>query len=330
LINDTIADGHYGCFRVMRTIERLAAGNGMAITARSPVHGDWQKDRAVVAAMSDADIVIVNGEGTVHSNRPDAKRLVRVGEYCAAAGKPAVLINTSWFDNGQALAEMARGFAIIAARESESERQLKASGLDCVRMADLALHEPVAGAARRNGLGVTDSVLADMALGLDRLRRSRNGVPVNLFYGRRGLSGLRFFLRLYGARQNLGSPGALAASARAAATAYGSQMDSIDALLERIGKLELLVTGRFHAAIFALASLTPVLAVESNTPKISATLKDAGAAPWRVRRDADFDEETVRNASRWSGEEEANIRDFLSDNRRRQAELFKDMAALAS
>jgi polysaccharide pyruvyl transferase WcaK-like protein len=330
LINDTVADGHFGCSRVVGAIETLTAENGISIIGRSPVHKDWQSDQSVLSAMSEADAVLVNGEGTIHDDRPAARRLAGVADYCASIGKPAVLLNASWFSNGPDLLDMARRFAIIAVRESESEKQLRDAGLTCRRMADLALYEEIQPLPRSNRVGVTDSVLSDVALQLDLFRRRHKGEIVNLFHGQDGIAGFRFFLQLFGARRALGDPVRLSKAVRAAIAFYRSQMPTDDSLLKEIAQLTLLVTGRFHAAIFALATLTPLLAVESNTPKISATLKDAGVDPWRVRSDAGFDAELLQRASRWTGDEEANILDFLSDNRARQKQLFKDIAALAA
>lgn len=330
LINDTSADRHYGCDRVIGTIERQTAANGMTIIARSPVHYDWREDSKIVEAIARADIVLVNGEGTVHSGRSAARNLVSVAEHCSGSGKPAILFNTCWFDNGPELADMARDFALITVRESESERQLKAAGLDCRCIADLALNGSIEPSPQRSDIGVTDSALSDVALELDLLRRRIGGLPVTLFHGQKGAVGLRFFLRQYGARRLLGRPAALVRAIRASAATYACQAPSTEALIGKISGLELLITGRFHAAIFALAAMTPVLAVESNTPKISATLADAGIEPWRTQSTVAFDDNLVRRASAWSSDEKANIRDFLSDNRKRQSQLFKDLAALAA
>ena len=330
LINDTLADSHYGCFRVVHTIERLASENGISIIGRSPVHTDWRGDSAVLSAIDESDIVLVNGEGTIHHDCPAARRLVAVADHCAAAGKPTVLLNASWSSNSDELARSARNFSIISARESESERELQAAGLTCRRMADLALYGDIAPAQRNGGIGVTDSVRRDIALDLDRLRRSCGGKAINIFYGRSGLSGIRFFLRAFGVRQALGDPLRLARTVRAAHDFGKCQMPAEADFIAGIARLGLLITGRFHAAIFSLASLTPLLAVESSTPKISATLADAGVEPWRARTDTEFDVDLLRSAARWHGDEESNIRDFLSDNRTRQAELFKDISSLAA
>jgi polysaccharide pyruvyl transferase WcaK-like protein len=45
--------------------------------------------------------------------------------------------------------------------------------------------------------------------------------------------------------------------------------------IDRVSRLSLLVTGRFHAVCVALAAGTPFLAVESNTHKIASLIEDA-------------------------------------------------------
>lgn len=280
--------------------------------------------------MQRADIVLVNGEGTIHQDRPAGKALVSVADYCASLGKPSVLLNASWYSNGPDLSASARQFAIVSARESESERQMQAAGIQCRRMADLALYGEIAASPRTNRIGVTDSVRGAIALELDHLRRSMNADIVNLFYGQTGISGLRFFLRHFGFRQAIGKPLVMTGIIRAALAFQRRQTSDTDDFLALVSRLKLLITGRFHAAIFALASLTPLVAIESNTPKISATLRDAGVAPWRVCSLDALDMDLVRSAEQWHKDEEVNIRDYLSDNRSRQAQLFKDIAALAS
>lgn len=330
LINDTLADRHHGCRGVVQTIEKLASDNGISIVGRSPVHSDWQNDAAILSAIRAADIVLVNGEGTIVHDRPAARKLVDVADHCARLGKPAVLLNTSWFFNGKDLAESARGFAIIAARETTSASNLRAEGLDCRVVADLALHRPIESGARANRVGITDSVCAETALELDGLRRKFGGEIVNIFYGRRGVGGLRFFIRAFGGRQALADPLKFTRVFRAAQAFLCSQIGSEDEFLDLIGCLRLLITGRFHAAIYALSSLTPLLALESSTPKISATMKDAGLLEWRVATVSKIDPDLLDSASQWHGDEEDNIRDFQSDNRARQKQLFRDIAALAA
>ena len=330
LINDTLSDGHFGCHRVVRTIEKLANDNGITICERNPVHADWQDNSAILKAIEATDIILVNGEGTIHHDRQAGRNLVEVANYCAQAGKPSVLLNASWFSNSSELADSARNFTLISVRESESASQLRAAGLDCRVTADLALHEAINPRSRTGATGVTDSVCSKTALELDLLRRESDGEVINIFHGRRGVSGFRFYVRAFGGQKAITDPAKTIPIFRAAQAFYRSQFRKEEDFLNRIAQLELLITGRFHAAIFSLTSLTPLLALESSTPKISATLKDAGVANWRVTLASDIDRDLLGSASRWHKDEEDNIRDFLSDNRLRQTQLFKDIAALAA
>jgi polysaccharide pyruvyl transferase WcaK-like protein len=100
--------------------------------------------------------------------------------------------------------------------------------------------------------------------------------------------------------------------------------------MAKVAALGLLVTGRFHAATFALAAGTPVLAVESNTHKIGATFEDAGLAPWRRIAPADLDVALLTRAARWEPEEQGALADFLADGRRATGALFDDLARLAA
>ncbi len=330
LINDTLSDRHFGCHRVIRTIEGLAAEHGIKIVERSPVHVDWQSNASVIDAIESADIVLVNGEGTIHHDRPAARSLVSVADYCAGIGKPAVLFNASWFSNSPDLAESARNFALISVRESESANQLRSANIDCRVVADLALHDIINPGSRSRITGVTDCVCSKTSLELDHIRRQSGGEIINIFYGRQGIGGLRFFLSAFGGKKAIGDPAKMISIFRTARAFYRSQFAREKDFLDRISQLGLLITGRFHAAIFSLCSFTPLLAIESSTPKISATLKDAGLAGWRVTRASNIDRDLLQSASYWHSHEEENIRDFLSDNRARQTQLFKDIAALTA
>ena len=62
LLNDTRVDHHLGCQTVIESIYRLAAENGIDVALAAPAHRDWQKNEAVVRAVGDADLVIVNGD----------------------------------------------------------------------------------------------------------------------------------------------------------------------------------------------------------------------------------------------------------------------------
>lgn len=325
LVNDTSSERHHGCDRVVGTLEALARRYGMEVVVRVPVHADWRDQAAQLARTR---LVVVNGEGTIHHDRPAARRLIELAPYLRDRGVPAALINATWYANGPALVEDARAFSLIAVRESHSQAALEEAGVPCRRVVDLALHPAVAPQKRRSLRRFTDSVRPDQTVALDRLRRRFGGEPLAILHSHhRATEVLGFFRSAAIHRQR--SPRAALRVTRAALAQLRAQRRTAADFDADVASARLVVTGRFHAAIIALAAETPLLAVESNTPKLSATLADAGLSPWRVVRPEEVDEELLVRAERWEADELANVRRFVAEERRRQEELFADLRELA-
>lgn len=330
LINDTRADLHHGCWRVMRTLESQLARVGLAVTRRAPAHADWRKDPAMADAIGKAALVIVNGEGTIHHDRPAGEALLAVGAAARAAGVPSALINASWDANGPAYTRALADFTLVSARETRSAAQIAAAGLTARVVPDLSLFETVPPPAARSGVGFTDSVLRDVALQLEAARHRLGGVALPIHFNAPGLKGSLRNLRDGVARRDLADPGFLIRSITARLAWRAAETRDEADYMAKVAALGLLVTGRFHAATFALAAGTPVLAVESNTHKIGATFEDAGLSAWRRIAPAGLDAALLARAARWEPREEAALADFLADGRRGTLALFDDLAKLAA
>lgn len=330
LINDTRADLHHGCWRVMRTLEGQLARVGLAVAARAPAHADWRKDPAIAEAISKAALVIVNGEGTIHHDRPAGAALLAVGAAAKAAGAPSALINASWDANGPAYERALADFTLVSARETRSAAQIQAAGLTARIVPDLSLFEPVSPPPARAGVGFTDSVLRPVALDLEAARKRLGGLALPIHFNAPGLKGSLQNLRDGVARRDLADPAFLARSIAARLAWRAAETRDEADYMAKVAALTLLVTGRFHAATFALAAGTPVLAVESNTHKIGATFDDAGLASWRRIAPADLGPDLLDRASRWEPDEATALADFLAEGRRKTIALFDDLARLAA
>ena len=329
LINDTRADLHHGCWRVMRTLEGQLARVDLEVVARAPAHADWRKDPAIAEAIGKAALVVVNGEGTIHHDRPAGEALLAVGAAARSAGVPAALVNASWDANGPAYTRALTDFTLVSVRESRSAAQIQAAGLAARVVPDLSLFEAVAPPAVRAGVGFTDSVLRGVALDLEAARKRLGGVALPIHFNAPGLKGTLRNLRDGVAKRDLADPAFLIRSIAARLAWRAGETQGEADYMAKVAALALLVTGRFHAATFALAAGTPVLAVESNTHKIGATFEDAGLAPWRRIDPADLDAALLARAARWEPGEEASLADYLADGRRKTTALFDDLAGLA-
>jgi polysaccharide pyruvyl transferase WcaK-like protein len=98
--------------------------------------------------------------------------------------------------------------------------------------------------------------------------------------------------------------------------------------IEQIARLELLVSGRFHACTLSLGARTPFVAVPSNTGKILALVEDVGLQRWRA--DVRLHAPDINDARLlgWQAGELAAVSDYLAHARSSAESLFADIRAL--
>jgi polysaccharide pyruvyl transferase WcaK-like protein len=328
LLNDTRNDRHHGCMTVFETIVRLCRENGIELIGTAPAHHDWRANPSIRRAMEGADLIVVNGEGTIHHDRPAGEWLLAAGRHAQLLGKKAVLINMTWHENGARYVELASHFDLVSVRESRSAEELALAGIFPRIVPDLALYRQAPRGLSRDGTGYTDCVVAPAALALYRQMAKLRAKPISLLYGRQTPSDFMISLRRFLPGWTAFNPHAAANALRGAFTDFRSQLTDRDALLAWVASRRLIVTGRFHMLIFALAARTPVLTVRSNTHKIESTLADAGLAPWRCVDAASIDATVVERASFWDDDEERQLEAFIADGREKMRQLFADVRAL--
>lgn len=324
LVNDTRVDCHHGCTRVIEAIHRLADANGIAIIAAAPAHHDWRLNPEFMRAFDRATLVIVNGEGSIHHNRPAAEPLLAAGALASARGKRSALINFSWFANDDRMAQGLKSFDIVSARESASVDAVQVARPDCRMVPDLSLYGSDADSELRSGIGFGDSVLIDRSRALLDACDRVGGTFVPIRYGSMFRLGRSFF-----SRDALTSPSQLRTAARIA-LAHARRRDAdADSFVRSLAQLRLLVTGRFHGVTLAMCAHTPVLAVPSNTGKIEELLSDAGLDAKRLIDPRQLDRQRADEASRFSDRERRNVARYLTAARENAEALFRDLKALA-
>jgi polysaccharide pyruvyl transferase WcaK-like protein len=331
LLNDTRIDLHHGCTTVIETIDTLAARSGIKVIAKSPAHSNWRADPEITSAIDRADLVIVNGEGTIHHDRPAGIKLLEVGEYAKSKNTKAALINSTWQANCADSLRALDNFDIVTVRESASQGELAGHGVEARRIPDLALyHEPPV-SPERKGVGYCDSVQGPKALELYKKMWALDGEPLPIVQlPLDPMTSLRWLLRYGASKSAIFNPAHAMPALRAALQDYREQEPSRDVTTAEVAAKRLVVTGRFHMLIFCLGARTPMLALSSNTHKNEATLADAGLEPWRlIDKPSDLDAAMLERAAQWHGDEAANLDRFLSEGRGAMETLFADLATLA-
>ena len=267
LINTTFHIGHHGCTLVDRQLGELASEAGMAIVAKLPIHSDWER-----LAPADFDVVIVNGEGSLHHDTKAARRLAEVPKWAHARGRPCYLVNSVYESNGPEVAAGVAGYNAIYARDELSRRALKEAGIAASAVPDITLSwQPRASGGKGRRVVVTDSTV-------EAANRQLHGMAQAI--GARYLPLMaqppwdepqrrwRYALKRLAA--HAAPPGLWRDRWRGLIPDFDA---FVDWLTTNAG---LIVSGRFHGVCIALDLGIPVLGVRSNTWKVEALLAGAG------------------------------------------------------
>lgn len=329
VMNDTSGRLHHGCTRVMRMLVAGLEAQGLQISARSPARHDWAKDPDFLLHLGRADLIVINGEGTLHHGRPAGRALLEVTSHPARGQTPVALVNALYQDNPAGWSEYLADCALISARDPESARAIAAAcpGAPLRQVPDLSLADGAAPQpGPRNGLVVGDAVrigtrrrltLAAARLGAKEVlptktRRGQHRFHPGIGAALRWLAGAG-----YNAVFPFGTPPLTLAR------------DEAD-YLARLGQAQMHLTGRFHAVCLSLVTGTPFLAVTSNSWKIEALLSDAGLGPDRILPLDRLSTVTEADLLRpFTEAETASITAFLQRAETTAAELFADLANLA-
>jgi len=328
LINDTRIDQHHGCLIAVSAIYKLAERHGIQIVASSPAHLDWKTDEIFVNAAKCADIIIINGEGTLHHERPAGYWLLEAAPWAQRNGIPIVLINATWQANSQDMLDKLQYFDLISVRESCSAKEILDAGFSCLTVPDLAMLFDWKSGSNRHGIVFTDCVIGNHARELNRLRRTHGGSPLNLLFARTGLKDITQSLKRFLDRDDLLNIHKLLGALAATRSDYYSQVVQTDQFVDAMCSSNLLVTGRFHAMIIALATRSPFLAIPSNTHKIEATIRDAGLESWRHVEINNIDSETMDRCANWQNHELETLENFLRTSRKDMDKLFEQIRLL--
>lgn len=339
VVNDTRVDLHHGCNSVMSSIGQLLFKNGFKVSMFWPAHANWQNSKAFHDALSNAEILVVNGEGTIHHDAYSGDLLLRLGEEAARRGIPAVLINTGWESNSSDFIRKLSFFDIVAARDTHSANLMSASGNEVRVVPDLSFWfsqnfgpgftngEMI----ERCGIGVTDNVHVSKSLQLAKLRRKLNGEAICINYGYEGLYGWLHFVRdALSLRRDFMSPNKLLSVIIHRHQLWSRRYRNEGDFIAALSKLQLLVSGRFHACTLAISTGTPVIAQSSNTHKITSLFHDVGLDVWRLDYPFDGLEFMDENEYAWSAGELRNIERYVERAELEAENLFSDISDLVS
>ncbi|MBR9651245.1 polysaccharide pyruvyl transferase family protein [Thalassovita aquimarina] len=326
ILNDTSTRYHHGCARVVRLLLDGLRREDVTVLARSAARNDWERDADFLSALERADLVVINGEGTLHHGAAAGERLLKIADFVPAQGKKLALINAMYDQNPPQWAELLNRFDILSARDSDSAAQMSAAvGRPVDWLPDLSLSAPAEISAQpRSGVIIGDSVRIERRRALARAAHRFSGatyIPTKtLRHPVWHLPVLGSVLKsalyaLYNGYPTLRRP------------RFEMPRDEAE-YLRLIAGAELHITGRFHAVCLSLLTRTPFLAVTSTSGKIEKLLTDLGLGTQRVISDTDLlrmDSDPAAHA--FSPQELAQIDSALADATQRAAALIRELAS---
>lgn len=330
LVNDT-SEYHHGSRLVIDTIVTLLRGKGISVSARLPNCFSEQEYNDVLKMVPSVDIVIINGEGTLHHNSEKGVSFLGIGQVASSLGIPVALINATIEKNPLAFYETIRSFDLIAVRESLSLRCLSSFRKTVLVTGDISLNNaclhsslPRSASSGTGSFAFTDSVRKDASENLWRLAcKTKNPTFPTLFpsppIGERLARLLRGSTRKANKYDNF-----------ARFPMYRPLISrSYHSFAKQISESRLLVTGRFHAVCFAIKVGIPFIAVESNTYKIEGMLADAGLE-CRSLDSADLSTCTPQQYTVFTQSEVSGIAEYLRFVDAQVVTLFNLVYSLAS
>lgn len=275
LLNDTALAGNHGSQLVINQLNRLADSHDIKIVQRHPLDVELKK-----LATDGLDLVIVNGEGSLHHSKKAARAIAAVPAWAEQRGLRAFLINSIYQENDAAILEGVRKFKQVYVRDDRSFEELQGLGEKPKAAVDLSLtwqpdHLLAEG---RSTVIVTDSTLRGTNAELFAFSQGLSDSYFMPFKSRPqaqpGNAWRNYLNRSWFRTRQIVSRMQPKPLNRAR---YANILPTFEDLTEFMcNRAKLIVAGRYHAVCIALDLQIPFVAVSSNSFKVEALLEEVG------------------------------------------------------
>ena len=241
-------DNHYGCYSVMTNLRKIIESLGkVEIIFTVPVgKRNWHTNTEIISYIKTADIIIVNGEGSVHHSNENAKSVSFIARFVKSISqnKICILLNTTLFANDKSIYDNISYFDLVYVRDQYSVDELQKFGImgkktpDFTFYNDYSISEELlpSSSNSNNNVAVGESVVLEASNILKHYREQNNYTFLNIF--------------------------------------YSAGKEDLDTHINEMRNFKYIITGRFHTVCFCINAKIPFIALESNTNKISNLLLD--------------------------------------------------------
>lgn len=281
LLNDTRYRNDHGCLTVISNLMQAMQLRGAEITGALPT-GQGPQQLAMDPQLDAADLIIVNGEGTLRGDTVSSTQLMNTTRYALERNKRVVLINALWQDNDtehwRPVLEQLDG---IWCRDRRSQKALREANIHASYAPDLTFLSGMA-ARRHEGCGerygFTDSIVPELSARLLNLQRKVPGglyLPMVLsrpqFLSDKRQHGGSLRRRLY---PSLYRALRLPVHPYYRGLPYASP--DISHYMAQLHRCRAVMSARYHNICFCLQQGIPWLGVRTGSWKIDSLLEEVG------------------------------------------------------
>lgn len=264
----------------------------------------WKdKENYVNNKIKECDIIIVNGEGSIHHSNTKSTSLASIGPLARSLKKPAILLNATFYKNNINIYKDIIEYSYIYARDSYSLSELVEHGGAGFYAPDLTFLTDISPLKNSSYLKRTDNNELRILIGESVLKDTSAQLAQ--------LADKKGWKRLY--------------------IHHIDDLNlSIETHFDSMRSADLIITGRFHTVCFCINMGIPFVALESNTNKISNLLNDCFQSTRRLLPHDRLESTDFDIFSTWTSLEKNSIFEFKEQNINRFHALTENLKMLAS
>ncbi len=338
LLNDTSVNHHHGCHKVVDNISIFFNSLGVAIIYKHAVGNTWKNNSTFNEKLDEADILIINAEGTIHHNSTRGRILLEAVVEAKKYGKLVLLLNMTYQSNPVEFKEYLAQADLITVRESLSLAELNKLGIKAMLVPDFTFYDvenyaPIK--ADRKHCLVTDSVFQSLSLSLFNFADSNEGFkfrpilsknPNDKLWSHYSTRFIKFpskmTLKLLVTR-----PKTFYKEYKLNNTLYKKHtIENTKAYIDEVSKANGIITARFHALCFAIQQRNKFLTVVSNSHKVEGLLKDIGLDDKRVM--LDIHGKVTATIPDYTKEEKMRIQEYIQFSKNAFENLYVEIKNL--
>lgn len=342
ILNDTRTNLHHGCEVVMNNLYSLIQKNHPDAKFSQLCTGQTISEEKWLELLKDIDIVLINGEGTLHDAAPFGEFLLKLGSIAKQQGKPVFLLNSTWENNPTSWNELIQDFDGLYVRDQKSLATLQPQHPHCEYAADLTfysshqfnpIHTTESASTRPAQVIVNDSVYSHVSDALfayaEKQRFDYHPITKNLpldahtiGYNPKKMKKLKQYNLLSKLTFGLYKP-------RRYYQDFNYCIDDTQEFKQKMLESDLVITGRYHCLCFCLQMQIPVLIVASNTSKTHNLLSDAQVTDRHIRLEdlKQLSLEQLYAKAKFSDEEKLKLQSFDQQTKLKHEQIFSQICA---